>query len=157
MTREGNFFNATARLDMTLAIAVTLALPVAPLLAGDSLYVGIWYYLAVPAAALGLGLILRSPPFFLTGSVIASALTLTIYILLNRQQAEGLLVLGHLFSLPGAAAGLLLAGLVSKAKRSLPLSFCLGLFGLLIGFLLNQLVICNWVMWCGPLSWGPFS
>lgn len=153
MTKEGNFFNATARLDMTLAIVVTIALPVAPLLMGDSLYVGVWYYLAVPAAALGLGLILRSPPFFLTGSVIASALTLAIYMLLNRQQAE----LGHLFSLPGAAAGLLLAGLASKAKRSLPLSFCLGLFGLLVGFLLNQLVICNWVMWCGPLSWSPFS
>jgi|SRR5690606_3455086 len=153
MTREGRLSGVKTRTDLALAMTLSLILPGIVLLLGDPLYIGLWYYLAVPTAALALGLALRCPPFFLSGSVIAVVLTLATYMLINRHGREGLMVLGHLSSLPGAGVGLLMATLASRTRRHPLQCFGLALLGFLSGFLLNQLLICNSVMWCGPLSW----
>ncbi|UWX04228.1 hypothetical protein H1235_02575 [Pseudoxanthomonas sp. NC8] len=124
------------------------------LLAGDPVYVGLWYYLAVPAVALGLTALLRARPLFLSGASLAVAITLLAYMCINWRAArpDGLVALGHLFSLPGAAVGLLLAAVPVRRARHPLAALLLGLGGLLGGFLANQLVVCNTVMWCGPFS-----
>jgi hypothetical protein len=145
----------TRRRDLAFAVAAALPLPVAVWLVGDPLFMGRWYGLAVPAAAIGLAMLFRVRAFFLTGVSLAATLTLLAYMLITvyvvRQQ--GLLGLGHLASLPGAGLGIVAgAGLLRRWPGPLAGLFC-GSLGLLGGFLLNQLVVCNTLMWCGPLSW----
>jgi hypothetical protein len=101
-----------------------------------------------------LAAIFRVKPLFLFGASLAVATTLFVYMLINWSAArpEGLLALGHLFSLPGAYIGVMLGAILSK-RVQLPVIILLsGLLGLLGGFLVNQLVVCNTGVWCGPLS-----
>lgn len=142
------------RLDATLAIAVSLVLPTVVLLLGDPIYAGLWYYLAVPAVALGLAACFRTKPLFLLGSSLAVAVTFAAYMSVNWRAArpEGLLALGHLFSLPGAAVGMLLGAVLARRLRHPAAILLSGMLGLLGGFFVNQLVVCNTVVWCGPLS-----
>ena len=72
----------------------------------------------------------------------------------NATRPEGLLGLGHLFSLPGAFIGVLVTAIVARKKAATHpfVLFLFGFVGLLVGYFLNQLVVCNTVMWCGPLS-----
>nr|WP_286947410.1 hypothetical protein [Pseudomonas sp. UBA6718] len=155
MAKEISVFHASPGRDLTIALSLTSILLCVILFLGDYLYIDIWYYLAIPIATQGLGLLLRCPPWFLTGSTIGAICTLLTYAFINYQRAEGLLVLGHLFSLPGAAAGVLVSAVISRKLRTPSAAFLLGLGGLLLGFGVNQLVICNTLMWCGPLSWSP--
>jgi hypothetical protein len=140
--------------DVALAVAISLLLPAVVLLLGDPIYIGIWYYFVVPAVALGLGAAFRVKPLFLSGVSLAVTVTLLIYMSINwsAERPEGLLGLGHLFSLPGAGIGVMLGAVLSK-QTEYPLAGLLsGLLGLLSGFLVNQIVVCNTLMWCGPLS-----
>ena len=154
MAKGSSVFQASTRSDLARALALTGLFSCVVLVLGDHLYLGIWYYLAVPLTALGLGLLCRCPPWFLTGTTIGALLTLAVYALINAQRAEGLLALGHLFSLPGAAAGIVLGAALSRRWPGPSTAFALGLGGLLLGFAANQLVVCNTLMWCGPLSWS---
>ncbi|HAQ27767.1 hypothetical protein [Stutzerimonas nitrititolerans] len=141
-------------LDVILAATVSLPLPIAVLWAGDPIYVGLWYYFIVPAIALGLAATFQTKPLFLLGSSLGITATLLAYMSVNWSAArpEGLLVLGHLFSLPGAAIGIALAASLANRSQRTVTVLLLGFFGLLSGFLINQFVVCNTLMWCGPLS-----
>jgi len=140
--------------DAAVALLVAFMVGVAQLLYGDQLYMGAWYYFVVPAAAIAIGVMARAKPLFLLGTSLAVSVTLLIYASINLTLArpEGLLALGHLFSLPGAAAGTLIGAFLSRRLRR-PISvLALGFTGTLVGFFLNQLVVCNTLMWCGAIS-----
>jgi hypothetical protein len=141
-------------LDATLAATVALCLSVVALFVGDPLYVGFWYYLVVPAVALGLAAAFRAKPLFLFGTSLAVTITLIAYMSINWRatRPEGLLALGHLCSLPGAGVGIVLGALSAKRVQRPIVVLLLSLLGLLSGFFINQLIVCNTVMWCGPLS-----
>ena len=142
--------------DLLLAIFVCLVVVTLVLLAGDSLYIGIWYYFAVFFITICIASFFKPTPFFQTGAAIGIAITFLAYLYINwsSSRPEGLLGLGHLFSLPGAASGLVISAIALK-KTNTKLSkraFLFGLIGVLIGFFINQLLVCNTLMWCGFLS-----
>ena len=141
-------------LDTTLATTLALSLSAVVLFVGDPLYVGLWYYLVVPAVALGLAAALRAKPLFLSGTSLALTITLLAYMPINWRavRPEGLLGLGHLCSLPGAGVGIVLGAFLAKRVQHPLIVAVLGFLGLLSGFFINQLIVCNTVMWCGPLS-----
>lgn len=95
-------------------------------------------------------------PLFQAGAVLGLSVTFLIYLSLNwsAERPEGLLGLGHLFSLPGAAIGLVLSAYIVKTRSiaGVWVGFTMGLLGVLAGFFINQVVVCNTVMWCGVLS-----
>ncbi len=143
-------------IDVSLAALVVLALVFLVLIKGDPLYLGVWYYLAVPVIIVGTCAAFRVAPLFLLGSSFAIAITFLSIMSVNWRAArpEGLLGLGHLFSLPGAFVGVLIAMAIVKRKATITVfaAFLFGFVGLLAGYFINQLVVCNTVMWCGPLS-----
>lgn len=142
------------KVDAAILLLVAITPAAAQLLFGDPLYVGIWYYLMVPVAAITIGVMAHAKPLFLLGTSLAASVTLLVYAAFNLSLAkpEGLLALGHLFSLPGAAAGTLIGAFLSR-RLSRPISvLALGFTGTLVGFFLNQLVVCNTLMWCGAIS-----
>jgi hypothetical protein len=143
-------------IDFCLAAIVAFAMAAFVLIEGDALYIGLWYYLFVPFAILGLCAIIRPKPFFFFGASLALSITFISYLLINwgASRPDGLLGLGHLFSLPGALIGVLIAASISKRHVFVgsPLATIVGFLGVSLGFLSNQLLVCNTVMWCGPLS-----
>ena len=142
--------------DILLAAILSLAIVWFVFLNGDALYLGIWYYFAVPIVILGACAALRPPPLFLTGTSLGIAISLLCVMSVNwgASRPEGLLGLGHIFSLPGAIISVLFAASMARKKfAELPYTaLSLGLGGLLIGYLINQIIVCNSVMSCGPLS-----
>ena len=143
-------------LDAVLAAVVSLTVILIVIVKGDALYLGLWYYFVVPAVLLGLSAALRAKPLFLLGASLAISITLIVYMTVNWRAArpEGLLGLGHIFSLPGAAVGALIAVVLLRRHTSAgsALALVFGFAGVAVGFLINQLLVCNTVMWCGPLS-----
>jgi len=144
--------------DLVCSLLLTASLFLFVCLRGDTLYIGAWYYLAVPLATLLPGLIWRMPALFLSGSAIAAVGSLLLYMraMASLQEPDGLLVLGHLFSTPGLLAGAVFAAwlLRSRVRVTLPwLVAGIGFFAAVLGFLLAQLLICSRVMDCGVLSW----
>ena len=142
--------------DILLATIISLAVAWFVFLNGDVLYLGIWYYFAVPIVILGACAALRPPPLFLTGTSLGIAISLFCVMSINWgvSRPEGLLGLGHIFSLPGAIISVLFtASMARKRIAERPYTaLSLGLGSLLVGYLINQTVVCNTVMWCGPLS-----
>ncbi|MGO1068157.1 hypothetical protein [Lysobacter sp. CA199] len=137
------------------AVAVSLLLPLLTALYGDPLYLGTRYYLLVAGVAIGLSMLIKAPRMFTLGAALAVAATLAGYGLwaLSLTRPEGLLGLGHLLSLPGAAVGLVGGALFARRRRSAAVAaFAAGLLFVLLGFGANQMVVCNTLMWCGPLS-----
>ncbi len=145
---------ATRKDDLVYAGAVSLVLPLAVLAIGDPLFIGVWYYLLASAAAIALSAMSRTPPLFAVGAAVALTLTFAGYWAwaLSLSRPEGLLGLGHLFSLPGAAIGLLAGAWFARRRPTATGAFAAALGFTLAGFVLNQLVTCNTLMWCGPLS-----
>ena len=146
----------TRTLDASLAIAIAIAIVVIVMIKGDALYLGLWYYIAVPVVVLGTCSLFRPAPLFLFGAAFAIAISMLALMSVNWLAArpEGLLGLGHIFSLPGAFAVVLGIIFVAKKKQiTRPLSaFLLGFGGWGGGYFINQLAVCNTVMWCGFLS-----
>ena len=142
--------------DIFLAALISLLVIFITITKGDALYLGVWYYLTVPAIILTLCAAIRPAPLFLTGASLGIAITMLCVMSVNWNSShpEGLLGLGHVSSLPGAIVGVLLAAVTAKKKSiNLPYtSFSMGLCGLLVGYFINQTIVCNTVMWCGPLS-----
>lgn len=64
-----------------LAYSILLITPVLlyASIGANPLYTGSWYLVAVPAAAIALGSIIRTPALFLTGTTAAAVVTLLIY------------------------------------------------------------------------------
>jgi hypothetical protein len=145
---------ASRRKDVLQAVAISLLLPITVLTTGDPLFFGLWYYLIIPIVTIGTGMLMRAPPPYLTGASLAVAAAFLVYMMVNytATQPEGLLGLGHLFSLPGGMIGHLLGVVLSKRQAGLMTPLAFGILGWGIGFFVNQLVVCNTVMYCGPLS-----
>jgi hypothetical protein len=125
----------------------------------DPFYSGAWYLLGVPVAALLPGLILLAPALFLTGTTAAAIASLLIYmkVMFSLARPEGLLVLGHLFSMPGLLPGTGVSAWLLKyrVKASLPwLVAGIAFLGAVIGFMIAQTILCSTLMYCGALSFG---
>jgi len=141
-------------MDRIIFIAIALSSIVTVLVIGDFMYIGIWYYLAIPIVAYLLSLPFKPQNFFLTGIILTILLSYIPYFYYNitAQRPEGLLGLGHLFSLFGLALGILVAGFYLKGKTLKPWSVLTISFAISFsGFFLNQLVVCNTLMYCGKL------
>lgn len=147
--------NPTLRTDafitaMTIAIIMTITLT-----KGDVLFIGHWYYASVFLGIFILPALAKAKPLFISGAILAATLTFGFYIRANwaPSATNDLLVLGHVFSLPGAAIGLLLTGIISRfSKHNQPaLAFITGALGFGVGFLINQLLLCSTVLYCGAL------
>ena len=143
-------------MDALLAALCAAAVLALVSIKGDALYVGLWYYLLVPLVILGLSARLKPQPLFLLGASIALSITFVFYLRINWQASrpEGLLGLGHLFSLPGALIGSLIVARAMKYSSSVSClsSGFMGFGSLGLGYFANQLLVCNTVFWCGPLS-----
>ena len=147
--------NPANRLDISLAVAVTFGVLAYVLANGDSLYLGIWYYFAAPAAMVLIALWLRVGPYFALAASIGLALTYLpyFYVQLTAARPEGLLGLGHMFSVPGAALGLITAASVLKRAKQ-PGKLEIVVFGstlVLAGFGIANLALCNSMLYCGKV------
>ena len=150
----------SSALDAIYAAIIGLLVVIIVLVKGDALYMGLWYYFLVPVVIVGIGAALRAKPMFIFGTSLAIAITLISYMSINwcASRPDGLLGLGHLFSLPGAVVGVIIAAILLKRRTttSLFVAFLFGLIGLLSGFFVNHLIICNTVLYCGQLSLSFF-
>lgn len=128
------------------------------LIQGDSLYVGLWYYFGVAVTAFVITVLIRPRPGFLTGVSIALAMIFAFYLQINQgnSRPDGLLALAHLFSLPGALIGLLAAGWIVRQRTasSSIAALLVAMLGVAAGFLLNQLLLCRTLMYCGSILSG---
>jgi predicted membrane protein len=147
--------NLTLRTDAiitAMAIAFVIAIT---LIKGDVLFIEHWYYASVFLGVFILSALVKAKPLFISGAILAAGLTFGVYIQANwvPSATNDLLVLGHLFSLPGAAIGLLITGIISRfSKHYKPaLAFAAGTLGFGVGFLMNQAFLCNTVLYCGAL------
>ena len=146
-------------MDRILFISITLISIVTILIVGDPLYIGIWYYIAIPIVGYLISIPFKPKQFFLTGIILTILLSYTPYFYYNltSERPEGLIGIGHLFSLFGLALGIILAGFYIKGKSINPLFTLIISFGIsLSGFLINQLVVCNTVLHCDNFIW-PIS
>ena len=146
--------NVSRKTDAAIALSVALMPAVAQLIFGDPLYVGTWYYLVVPITAVAIGVTASAKPLFLLGTSLAVSVTLLVYAAINLSldRPDGLLALGHLFSLPGAAIGTLIGAFLSRSLSNQISAMALGFAGALVGFFINQLFVCNWLVSCGAIS-----
>ena len=146
-------------MDKILFIAISLIVIVTVLVVGDVLYIGLLYYIAIPSVAYLLTLPIKPKAFFLTAISLVILLTYIPYFYRNlfTERPEGLIGLGHLFSLPGLAIGILLTGLYLKNKSLDPfITFTISFIGTFLSFFINQFIVCNTVLYCGNLIW-PFG
>jgi len=139
-------------MDRALFILISLLSITIVLIFGDALYVGFWYYIAIPLVAFLLTLPFKPHQLFLTGISLVIQLTLITYLYINltTERPEGLLVLGHLFSLPGLAVGIIATSIYVKSKsKNKYIMLAIGFSGASLGFVINQLIICNTLIYCG--------
>lgn len=140
--------------DLLQAAALALPVPITVLTLGDPLFIGLWYYLVIPAFIIVTGLLMKAPPPYLTGASLTVAAAYLVYMMVNytATRPEGLLGLGHLCSIPGGSIGHLLGIVLARRHAVAVPMLALGALGWGVGFFLNNLVVCNTVMYCGPLS-----
>lgn len=141
-------------MDRKIFVAVVAASLLFVAFVGDPLYIGLWYYLAIPCIAYLLSLPFRPKQYFLTGIIFAIVLTYIPYFAYNliAERPDGLIGLGHLFSLFGLGLGIIVAGFIVKNRApSSKTTFTLAFSISLLGFLINQVTVCNTVMYCGAL------
>lgn len=139
-------------MDRKLFILISLISITIVLIFGDALYVGLWYYIVIPLVAFLLTLPFKPHQLFLTGISLVIQLTLITYLYINltTERPEGLLALGHLFSLPGLAIGIIAASIYVKNKsKNKYIMLAIGFSGAALGFVINQLIICNTFIYCG--------
>jgi len=140
------------QMDLVISAIISIVVIAVVAVVGDYLYIGIWYYFALPVIAYFITLYMRPKRFFLSGVCLAISVSYIPYFYYNMTAVnkDGLLGLGHVFSLFGLGLGILLAAWYAKNKQLnqywlLGLGFTSAAFG----FVLNQAVICNTVMYCG--------
>ena len=141
-------------MDRILFIGISLISIAIVLIFGDALYIGLWYYIVIPVVAFTLTFPFKTKELFLTGTSIAIQLTIIPYLYINitAERPGGLLGLGHLFSLPGLAVGIIVGSIYVKNKYKKPyIMLSIGFVASLSGFLINQIIICNTLMYCGNL------
>lgn len=141
-------------MDRIIFLVLSLICVSFVLIYGDALYIGIWYYIAIPAMAFLLTLPFKPQKYFLSSISIVILLTYIPYYYYNltAKQPEGLLGLGHLFSLPGLAIGIILAGIYLSGKVQTQLyTFSIGFAFSIFGFFINQIFVCSTVLYCGRI------
>ena len=123
-------------------------------LLGDQLHIGLWYYLTIPIIALIIATFFKPTSYYLSGTGFAIFITYIPYYWLNLTaiHPEGLLGLGHIFSLPGLFLGIIFSARYMRNRRMS--TYYPALFGFsasLSGYAINQLLVCNSVMYCGSV------
>ncbi len=108
-------------------------------------------------AVLALALPFRPRPAVIGGGALALAVYLgafAAWLALHPDRA-GLIWLGYLFSLPGAAVGAIVATLLlrDRVKYSAVVASCIASGLALVGVLINQTFVCMTAMYC--ISNGP--
>jgi hypothetical protein len=125
------------------------------MLRGDPIFIGLWYYLLLLGGIWVVAFVTHVKEYFRTGATLALCASLLIYIVANatKTRPDGLLGLGHLFSIPGAYIGLLLAAVLAKRIDSISSLrwLTLGLIGFGVGFGINQAIVCKTLIYCGAL------
>lgn len=151
--------SASARIALMYVVIVVLLPLIVVAIKGDLLFVGLWYYLAVPIGIILLPAIIQPRASFLMGAATAVSVSFLAYqgIQLSLSRPEGLLALGHLFSAPGALIGAIALALVSRLRKWTQPSLLLGVGfgGTIVGFLVAQVIVCSTKMYCGALTWWP--
>jgi|GEM_PF-5112366 len=145
---------STRRDDLVYALLLTGAFCAFVLTGFGSLA---WQLSALPLAAIGLGLALRAPPLLLSASTAATLAVITAYLFFTASLGRegGLAWIGLWFSAPGMLLGIgaTVWLLRYRFRTSLPWIVAgLGFAGAVLGFMLGQLVVCNSLMDCGPLT-----
>ena len=145
--------NRTMKKDLVLSLLVIALVLSVVITFGDALYAGLWYYLLVLTVGLIAVTFFKPPALYHFGVTIGLALTLLFYLSVNytADKPEGLLGLGHLYSLPGALMGSMIIAYRLK-EATLWKGFVCGFVAILVGFVISQLLVCNALMWCGPFS-----
>ncbi len=127
---------------ITLAFVITTVTAVS--IIGDYMFVGWWYYSAIPIVAYFITLYYRPKVSLLLGINFAIITTYIPYFYENMtaSRPEGLLGLFHLFSLPGLAIGVIFSAYYMRNKEcSTMKTFLVGLFISLSFFIANQLLL----------------
>ncbi|WP_123770659.1 hypothetical protein [Vulcaniibacterium tengchongense] len=143
------------RIDSVIALGIGFALLAATSIFGDPIYAGIRYYLIAWFGLVGLAQIAKAPPLFTTGAAAALAASFLFYWAWQASlpQPEGLLGLGHLFSLPGLGIAAVIAAVIARRRQMLPwAAFAAGLLACCAGFAASHFVVCRSMVYCGSLS-----
>ena len=146
---------SSRRTDSLIAFGIGLALMTVALIFGDPMYMGLWYYVFSWVALVALVQITKAPPLFATGAAVALAMSFLLYWVwqASLQHPEGMLGLGHLFSLPGLGIAAVIASLLARRRHISPwAAFVVGLLACSAGFAIAQLLACRSVLYCGSLS-----
>lgn len=145
--------------DLAYSILMIVGLVLYASTGADTLYASVWYLLGTPLLIIVWSLILGLPALFLTGATAAAVGTLLIYIctMSTMEHRDGLLVLGHVFSVPGMLVGIGIVAWVLRQRLKVTspwLVAAVGFAGTALGFMAAQLVVCNTLMYCAALSLG---
>jgi len=123
---------------------------------GDALYLGVYYYLVSFAILATIFYLAKAKPAFSFAISFIYVSSVIIYMTFNwfTDKPEGLLGLGHTFSMPGFVVGLILSLIyIKRSKQESNINvFFIGALTTTIGFLINQLIICNTFFDCGAFS-----
>ncbi|WP_339409238.1 hypothetical protein [Pseudomonas sp. EA_35y_Pfl2_R5] len=91
-------------MDIETACLISAAAPIIVILNGDYLYIGLWYYLLLPALIIGANYFLTTASNICCGMALALQLSFFIFFYWQHQINQGLLGLIHIcFLLPSAA------------------------------------------------------
>ena len=151
----GLMHKLSRRIDSVVALVIGFALLAATFIVGDPIYAGAWYYLIAWFGLVGLVQLAKAPPLLTTGAAAALAASFLFYWVWQASlpQPDGLLGLGHLFSLPGLGIAAVIAAVVAHRRQMLPrTAFAIGLLACCAGFATAQFVVCRSMMYCGALS-----
>ena len=141
--------------DVTIAFGLGAIVLAVTAVRGDPIYAGVWYYLLAWVGLVGLVQIARVPPLFSAGASAALVASFLFYWAwqASLQRPDGLLGLGHLFSLPGLAVAAVIAAVSVRRRQLGPISaFGIAFFSCCAGFGLAQVAVCRAMMYCGTLT-----
>jgi hypothetical protein len=129
-------------LDLLLAIGISSAAFSVVYVKGDALFIGMWMYIVIPLAAMGLATCFHPQCFFQSGTsfgltVAMLAWSWTNWSITNTAgPADGLAGLPYMLSLPAATFGLCIAAdrLRNRGQAPAMIAFMYGFLGTLGGF-----------------------
>lgn len=143
-------------LDALVAAAIAIAVSLIAVVAGHPQLLS--YFVIASAVLIGICALLRSKPFFLSGSCLALCTANFVYFVTEGSTTDtnssGFVVLFAVISTGCGLLGAVIAALLLRRYVSAGpiLSLLVGFAGVSVGFFSSQLIICNSVMWCGSLS-----
>lgn len=112
----------------------------------------LFLYLMLPTLVLGgIGWLVSRSPANALGAALALPLYFAAYTAwVASQSADGLIWLGYVFSLPGAALGALVGGAIGRdyRMRSRRIQVGIGLGVTVLGIAINQASLCATLMHC---------